>query len=153
MQEIKTAYRRLALRYHPDKNMSKQDGEKFKLITEAYRVLRTDHHTQNSNHKVGNMYYNTGKQSSKIPYWEELNPEKIFKEWIWYSRYAEKAFRGFYKYERESWKYCAKMAHVTTSAVLSSLVNGYKSTVFHTLYGYAPVLKKGLKNVKSKLKL
>jgi len=39
-EEIKTAYRRLALRYHPDKNAGDQEAEnKFKEISAAYRVL------------------------------------------------------------------------------------------------------------------
>ena len=37
--EIKTAYRRLALRYHPDKNSSPLAEEKFKKINEAYETL------------------------------------------------------------------------------------------------------------------
>jgi len=39
--EIKKAYRRLAMQYHPDKNGgAKEAEEKFKEITEAYDVLR-----------------------------------------------------------------------------------------------------------------
>jgi molecular chaperone DnaJ len=39
--EIKTAYRKLAMRYHPDRNNGSADAEeKFKQITEAYDVLR-----------------------------------------------------------------------------------------------------------------
>src|SRR5215213_8425420 len=39
--EIKTAYRKLAMTYHPDRNDgSKESEEKFKQITEAYDVLR-----------------------------------------------------------------------------------------------------------------
>ncbi len=39
--EIKTAYRKLAMTYHPDRNNGAKDAEeKFKSITEAYDVLR-----------------------------------------------------------------------------------------------------------------
>ncbi len=37
--EIKKAYRKLALEYHPDRNKSKDAGEKFKEVTKAYEVL------------------------------------------------------------------------------------------------------------------
>lgn len=37
--EIKKAYRKLALQYHPDRNKSKDATEKFKEVTKAYEVL------------------------------------------------------------------------------------------------------------------
>lgn len=38
-EEVKKAYRKLALAYHPDRNRSKDAVEKFKEVTHAYEVL------------------------------------------------------------------------------------------------------------------
>lgn len=41
-KEIKSAYRRLSLKYHPDRNKNEKDDEKFKRIIEAYQILRLE---------------------------------------------------------------------------------------------------------------
>ncbi|HOX40966.1 MAG TPA: DnaJ domain-containing protein [bacterium] len=38
-EDIKKAYRKLALQYHPDRGGSKESEEKFKEVNEAYQVL------------------------------------------------------------------------------------------------------------------
>ena len=39
-EEVKYAYRKLALQYHPDKNKDSESEKRFKVITEAYHFLK-----------------------------------------------------------------------------------------------------------------
>ncbi|MBI1828150.1 MAG: tetratricopeptide repeat protein [Thaumarchaeota archaeon] len=46
MKEIKQAYRKLALQYHPDKDSSDGNETRFKQISDAYQTLRLHHKTE-----------------------------------------------------------------------------------------------------------
>jgi molecular chaperone DnaJ len=53
--EIKAQYRKLALKFHPDRNKSPDSGEHFKEISEAYAVL-----SDNEKRKVYDTYGHAG---------------------------------------------------------------------------------------------
>lgn len=66
-EEIKKAYRKLAVQYHPDKNQgNKQAEEKFKLINEAYEVL-SDPEKRKKYDELGENWNRYGQQGQSQP--------------------------------------------------------------------------------------
>ena len=51
-KEIKNAYRRLSLKYHPDRNKGEKDDKKFKQIIEAYQTLKLEEKKKNRRSEV-----------------------------------------------------------------------------------------------------
>jgi molecular chaperone DnaJ len=71
--EIKNAYRKLALQYHPDRNKAAGSEEKFKEISEAYAVLSDD-----EKRKRYDTYGHVG--SEEVFRGSEANFDEIFKD-------------------------------------------------------------------------
>ena len=57
--EIKKAYRKLALEFHPDRNKTKEADKKFKEVTEAYEVLSNPQKKQ-AYDQFGHSAFNQG---------------------------------------------------------------------------------------------
>lgn len=58
-EEIKKAYRKLALQYHPDRNKTKEADKKFKEVTAAYEVL-SDPQKRQTYDQFGSAAFNQG---------------------------------------------------------------------------------------------
>jgi len=106
--EIKTAYRKLALELHPDKNKDKNEDVEFKKITEAYNYLKKNH-----NQKSNSTYqeYTEHKSNTKTnfkrkPQWAAPEEQKIpEQDWSKYTREFEEGDPDFWKeYESKFWK-------------------------------------------------
>lgn len=66
-EQIKYAYKRLAIKYHPDKNKDPDAEEKFKKISEAYQYL--------SNTNNSNSFINSNNINS-------ISPEQLFSQFF-----------------------------------------------------------------------
>ncbi len=73
--EIKKAYRRLAIKYHPDKNQGNRESEdNFKEISEAYEVL--------SDPRKREIYDHYGREGLKGRGFGFHDPSEIFREFF-----------------------------------------------------------------------
>ena len=106
--EIKVAYRKLALELHPDKNKDKNEDVEFKKITEAYNYLKKNH-----NQKSNSTYqeYTEHKSNTKTnfkrkPQWAAPEEQKIpEQDWSKYTREFEEGDPNFWnEYEKKFWK-------------------------------------------------
>lgn len=98
-EEIKKAYRKLALKYHPDKNSAPGADEAFKKLAQAYDCLSnadkrkkydefgTEAPEQHYNHY--RQYYNT----------EDIHPDDIFDMFFGMNRFQGGGRTRYYRYD------------------------------------------------------
>jgi curved DNA-binding protein CbpA len=91
LMSIKKSYRRLALKYHPDKNHASDTAQKFIEITEAYVILR-DPLKKHDYDNIYQAYYkkNSESKASKPDY--RTSYENKQREWSQYGKEKAKEY-------------------------------------------------------------
>ena len=74
---VKKKYKYLALKYHPDKNVSPDATEKFKVISQSYNNIINKQTHDNSNIIIGNHFFNLFSSMSMAEINIERNSEPI----------------------------------------------------------------------------
>lgn len=112
MKDIKSAYRKLALEHHPDKNNGK-DSNMFRIVSEAYQTLRSDYKRSigtssgAARHEAKSRRDDFGQ---KRPWGARDSDKTPQEDWSRYTRYAENAYQDFWKqYEDTFWTYYEKV--------------------------------------------
>ena len=106
LDEIKIAYRKLALEFHPDKNTSEKEGNEFKNITEAYNYLKKNFSQNTDGPKQKFTETNNKTNFERKSQWGAPTGEKIPEEdWSRYTREFEEGDPTFWKeYEKRFWE-------------------------------------------------
>jgi len=76
-EEIKKAYRKLALKLHPDKNSAPQAAEAFKAVGQAYAVL-SDPQKRQTYDAYGDEDIQQANPFGRRAQYEDVSPEEIF---------------------------------------------------------------------------
>ena len=79
-QEVKKAFRNLALKYHPDKNKEKNAEAKFREIAKAYETL-SDDNLRRQYDQLGHNSYEQNSRHSDGPGNSDFNYDKFYEKW------------------------------------------------------------------------
>ena len=96
--DIKYAYRKLALELHPDRNQKEKNGDRFKIILEAYHYLKKQHKLKNSNQQNARKSKHDRTQQQKR--YNEQNSEE---DWSKFTKDFETNQEFWSKYEKAFW--------------------------------------------------
>ena len=77
LKELNQVYRKLSLRYHPDKSVRKNSTEIFQNIKEAYNALKEEVITEPKPSETAGLLTLTSKDDSKKTGWTEYLKEKL----------------------------------------------------------------------------
>lgn len=105
IEEIKKAYRNLALKYHPDRNPNKKEAEeKFKEINEAYAVLSNPEKRKKYD-MLGSEGF--GRQFSQEEIFRDFDMENVFRDFgsiFEGAGFGKNPFSFFYETKKEGKK-------------------------------------------------
>ena len=96
--DIRYAYRKLALELHPDKNQKEKDGDKFKIVSEAYHYLKKQYKLKNFSQQNTRKPKHDRTQQQKQ--YNEQNPEE---DWSKFTKDFETNQEFWSKYEKTFW--------------------------------------------------
>ncbi len=114
-EDIKKAYRKLALKYHPDKNKGdKKSEEKFKEISDAYRIL--------SDEKLKRKYDSNGNSIFDFDIDEMMREE-----------FNGSIFSVFNNFNRQNQHHKQRNIHVDMSVSLDDILKGSEKTVSYNV--------------------
>jgi curved DNA-binding protein CbpA len=82
-QEIKAAFRKQAIKWHPDKNPNVDVNEKMQLINEAYLILKDEEARihYDIEHKKFYDFYNSRKQQKSNSDFGNNEKQKVYEEY------------------------------------------------------------------------
>lgn len=111
-EEIKVAYRQLALTVHPDRNITEREGRKFKEVTEAYQTLRDVHRKDSQRLSSKSKWSYTDKKThqnttfrQKKRRWGAPKDHPPEEDWSRFTKGFEEEFSDLWKeYEKKFWQ-------------------------------------------------
>lgn len=127
--EIKSAYRRLARKYHPDVNHDAAAASKFAQISDAYHVLIDDQKRR--------IYDRTG-EIDIIVITQDNSPAARAARRVYYQAQADKIVNDWLQREREETRVRRKAVYTTVTLFLSTIASNFLMSMINFSFSNVP---------------
>ena len=106
LDDIKLAYRKLALEYHPDKNTKDTEGTEFKKVSEAYQFLKKNYkQVTHSSAKYTNKETKRDEKFNRAKWGAGPQDHAPEEDWSKFTKEFEEGDPQWWKeYERKFWE-------------------------------------------------
>ncbi|XP_053572698.1 dnaJ homolog subfamily B member 9 [Bombina bombina] len=105
-RQIKKAFHKLAMKYHPDKNKSPDAEAKFREIAEAYETLSDENKRKEYDQFGHDAFTNSGRGSSDQHFHSHFNFDDLFKDFDFFgdsqSSRSKRHFENHFKSHQDS---------------------------------------------------
>ncbi len=101
--EVKYAYRKLALELHPDKNEKEKNGDGFKDVTDAYHYLKKQNKQHNSSQKKSDHNSSNNNHQSNSQEEKYSNRHNSEEDWSRFTKDFETNQEFWNQYEKAFW--------------------------------------------------
>lgn len=132
-EEIKEAYKRLALKYHPDKHSQSSKSVRdnatlcFKHLSEAYQILSDDRKRVDYNIRSSSSGYDNHRQAHRYGYGCGYSNDYNYRSYRSQSRKADSSFVS---------QFDVALRFLTTRAFLLNLAFAGYDLVFYCLFSF-----------------
>lgn len=138
-REIKAAFRKQAIKYHPDKNPNIDVNEKMQLINEAYLILKDEEARSHYDIEYAKFYkfYDSRKEEKPETEFENDDKQNVYEEYIFsdetLKKWMQNAKNQAFELAKQTIQEMGELSVIATKEAGSKMIETF---VYYAISGF-----------------